>query len=783
MSEASLTRNFNTILSIDPLLEFWREKMAPQCEYLSAMFETFEKRVKGTPELQGDINQPDIAARHTDILAPLMMVAFPFSTWDTEITAAFRPFKHQALFYTPTFSKLLMDGEGKLAGTFKDDSEPMDYQRLLRAYALILKRLYGIDQGQVESPLIRIVSDPQTGLKRHLQIIHDFQFVRVQTVGNPRKLSDPERDRLIENIADPEALIRLLPPADFIFRGFVVLRAIDVTESEITSALERDLIDRESIFSADGFTQVQDRLRILFGQPDMKAGLAALQGDQVLILNDGHRTDANCLFTNSSHIPLSQVENSIWGQAAKYKEIRRIADLAREPDLSPVEKEIMAHGIRSMLIAPLHFGGQVIGLFSLKSKRPNALGAVESEKMGHIAPLFSMALKRGLDDMNNKIQAIIKEKCTAVHPSVEWRFHKAAMDHMDRLREGKPSEMEPIIFKDVIPLFGQSDIRGSSEARVESIQADLTEQLTLAGEIMKQAARVKSWPLIDEFSYRIEKRIGLIKAGLSTEEESAIAAFLQSEVVPSFAELRAIGPGVSHAIDVYTQAVDPVLGMVYRRRKAFEESVSLLNERLSAYLDQEQAEAQQIFPHYFEKHQTDGIDYVIYIGASMHPQGKDNPFFLKNLMLWQMKVACGLALQTRQVRPELKVPLDTCHLILVNHAPLSIRFRYDEKRFDVDGAYDVRHEIIKSRLDKAKILGGRERLTQPDRIAIVYSRPKEGWAIRRHIEYLQSREHLLDDLETIDLEDLPGVRGLKAIRVGVNLEAAAVSQEIRRMAG
>jgi hypothetical protein len=166
----------------------------------------------------------------------------------------------------------------------------------------------------------------------------------------------------------------------------------------------------------------------------------------------------------------------------------------------------------------------------------------------------------------------------------------------------------------------------------------------------------------------------------------------------------------------------------------------------------------------------------------MHPQGKDNPFFLKNLMLWQMKVACGLALQTRQVRPELKVPLDTCHLILVNHAPLSIRFRYDEKRFDVDGAYDVRHEIIKSRLDKAKILGGRERLTQPDRIAIVYSRPKEGWAIRRHIEYLQSREHLLDDLETIDLEDLPGVRGLKAIRVGVNLEAAA-AQEIRRMAG
>ena len=94
--------------------------------------------------------------------------------------------------------------------------------------------------------------------------------------------------------------------------------------------------------------------------------------------------------------------------------------------------------------------------------------------------------------MNNEVQAIIKEKCTAVHQSVEWRFRNAAVDHMERLRQGKPSEMEPIIFKGVIPLFGQSDIRGSSEARVHSIQADLTEQLSLAGTIMRRAVEIKS---------------------------------------------------------------------------------------------------------------------------------------------------------------------------------------------------------------------------------------------------------------------------------------------------
>jgi hypothetical protein len=66
-------------------------------------------------------------------------------------------------------------------------------------------------------------------------------------------------------------LTALLPPEAFILRGFTVVRAVDVTESEVTSALERDLIDQESIFSTDGFTRLQSRLRTLFGQPELKA--------------------------------------------------------------------------------------------------------------------------------------------------------------------------------------------------------------------------------------------------------------------------------------------------------------------------------------------------------------------------------------------------------------------------------------------------------------------------------------------------------------------------------
>ena len=225
------------------------------------------------------------------------------------------------------------------------------------------------------------------------------------------------------------------------------------------------------------------------------------------------------------------------------------------------------------------------------------------------------------------------------------------------------------------------------------------------------------------------------------------------------------------------------MGTVYGLRRDFEESVSILNERLTTYLDQEEADAQAIFPHFFERHRTDGVDYLIYIGASLMEEGDFNNLYLKNLRLWQLKVACGMAWLTEQLKSSLKIPLDTAHLVLVQDTPLSIRFRFDEKRFDVDGAYDIRHEIIKSRLDKAVVKGGRERLTQPGKIAIVYSHPDEALEMGRHIDFLRSEGYLSGDPETLELEDLPGVQGLRSLRVGVNLESQALSQRVKSMAG
>src|SRR5262249_62091743 len=102
-----------------------------------------------------------------------------------------------------------------------------------------------------------------------------------------------------------------------------------------------------------------------------------------------------------------------------------------------------------------------------------------------------------------------------------------------------------------------------------------------------------------------------------------------------------------------------------------------------------------------------------------------SPRVLSTLGLGQVMGGAGPAEGVDRARPRLPEPLETTNLILVQHAPLSIRFRFDEKRFDVDGAYNVRYEIMKKRIDKAVVRGTTERVTQPGKIAIVYSQEAE----------------------------------------------------------
>jgi hypothetical protein len=223
-------------------------------------------------------------------------------------------------------------------------------------------------------------------------------------------------------------------------------------------------------------------------------------------------------------------------------------------------------------------------------------------------------------------------------------------------------------------------------------------------------------------------------------------------------------------VDDYFKKMDLQNGEFHRNLNAYETTVQKITNSLVAYFDLEVERQQSIYPFYYEKYRTDGVEYNIYAGQSIVPTQPFDPIFLKNLRLWQVASMANIARSNFEMLSTLPIPLRTTQLILVNDYTIDISFRKDERRFDVEGSYNIRYEILKKRIDKARIKSSLERLTQPDKIAIVYSNHSEVEEYIQHINFLQSKDVLTDTMETLELENLQGVSGLKALRVGVNYE-------------
>src|SRR5262249_42803116 len=100
------------------------------------------------------------------------------------------------------------------------------------------------------------------------------------------------------------------------------------------------------------------------------------------------------------------------------------------------------------------------------------------------------------------------------------------------------------------------------------------------------------------------------------------------------------------------------------------------------------------------------------------------------------------------------------------------------KRFDVDGAYDIRYEIVKKGIDKAVVEGTSDRVTQPGKIAIIYSQSPEAREYRGYIEYLQNLGYLTSEAEELDLGELQGVQGPRALRAAVAVENLVILRRV-----
>jgi len=392
-------------------------------------------------------------------------------------------------------------------------------------------------------------------------------------------------------------------------------------------------------------------------------------------------------------------------------------------------------------------------------------------KLHEAMPYVAQLIKATVDDFHHRITNIVNEKFTALQPSVRWKFNEAAWHYMhNAFVQKREPELESIRFEKVYPLFGAVDIRNSSVERNMAAREDLHYNLSLLIETFKKIKNTYRLDLIDEMIFKSRKWLNTISESLTPQEEYRLNNFLENEVSVALQHIRKIQPITAGIIDEYFESLDGKTGETHKNRRDLETSMQMINKAIVDYLDEVKNDLQEPYPCYFEKFRTDGVEYDIYVGQSIAPDIPFDVLYLKNLRLWQLKSMAAIYKMVKSLEPRMPRRLHITQLIFINAEPIDIGFRNDEKRFDVEGGYNIRYQVIKKRIDKVHLKDSTERLTQPGKIALVYFNKEDAEEYISYINFLQEQDVLENDLEYLDLEELQGVNGLKALRVGINLD-------------
>ncbi|CAL2089634.1 GAF domain-containing protein [Tenacibaculum sp. 190524A05c] len=720
------------------------------------------------PELIEGFSDFSLLEKHEEIIDLVLDPLFPEILTQNEIKAATVPFSFTCFKFTERFENIL-DNAGKdylfEVRNFEPDA------MYIYACTLILGTIYGRNV-DLKRPFYFDIPDVNTGFTRHYRVAFNGDFMDITPTENAPKITEDDIKLLLDNFDNIDIWREKFPPNSYIFKGFGIMNLFDVTTDETINSIQNNLIGREDESMTE---KIRNNLRDFFGIGDLKVGYSVYD---IAHLDEGHvkvKRSESILLTDERQITCDKYFcNHIINKIFVENESIVISDADHYKKLSGGNNfslNLEEKGIKSIILIPIKTAtNQDLLLLEMASPRAYELNSVNKQKLKDIIPMFKAAAERNSEEYLNILEATIQEFYTSIHPSVKWRFYEAAENYQNALLDkDEDAKIEKIAFHDVYPLFGQSDIKGSSIARNTAIKQDLTKQLNSAIHVLREACKKEKLPIYDELMYRVEDYLIEVNKGMKAGDEVAILDFLKRDIYPVFNHVKEINDELTQVVNEYLDQLDDNLQVVYEKRKDYENSVTKLNDKLAKFIDKKQEEAQKIFPHYFERYKTDGVEYNMYIGQSITKQHKYDSLYLYNLRLWQLQTTYEMENVAYKLRDKLDHDLRVASLILVHSNPLSIEFRMDEKQFDVDGAYNIRYEIIKKRIDKAHIKGTTERLTVPGKIAIVYSQDKDADEYLKYIKFLQSKNQL-GKVELLELEDLQGVSGLKAIRVEVIYE-------------
>lgn len=713
-----------------------------------------------------DIHQYDELLEHMYMCLSSPMAAEHELAWALSF-----PLQPVLLYGTDLFYEL-MDGRNEYQEIYQA-SKTADEDRIERLkfiYTLILKRLYNF-KVPVNSEQFRGATNPATGLEEYYGININMEFIDITVKGELPQINFKELYTKLNDGVGYEILEGMLPLNLFRFRGIATITVTDITARKAVENILKVRLASNPGNEDDSYKRVMQSLKTLVRNNNIEFDLFPF-----VRVNDepvwGYaKGGTGVLFSVWGEDRLS-IEN-FQKQAKGYSANPQF--FFSEDITEPIEKEtaFLGHfrklGVRSLALMPVFNKHKLVGVLCMHTWKDCTF---DEGVLALLEPAISAIEQLSqvyIDEFDLEIENIVKEQFTSIQSSVQWKFNEAAWQYLYNRKKGLPVKPKPICFNDVYPLYGAVDIRNSTVERNKAIIADMDGQLGNLLDILTSLQTYDQSALMEELIFKSKRwREDVLKQEqLQAADESNLNIFFTEEITPYLEHLSAQENGISGIIDPYLHTFKNGTGNLHVNRLALDTAMQMINNAVSDYFESQKGVLQQSYPCYFEKFRTDGVEYDIYIGQSIAPDKTFNHFHLKNLRLWQLTSMAAIAKITHELIPQMPNQLFTTQLIFVHDNMINIGFRADERKFDVEGAYSIRYQMIKKRIDKVHIRDTEERLTQPDKIVLIYFDKSDIRDYLPFIQYLQEKQVLKDDLEELLLEDLQGLSGLKALRIGV----------------
>jgi hypothetical protein len=758
-------------VSFGPYLKYLEQQMQKAEGTKAGFYRFIIRKFRQHKALCQPVTDLSILQQHTDLLELVETTIFPLTHDDgNDLFALTPPLAFEMFYYSDAMYHLMAD---KKTGFIKPIHENFPKESFVKRkkaflYSLILEKFYDIHQ-EVDLNMVFPVWDEQKTLTRYFNVKIDRRFTDVICNGPLPAIAPGTLKELQSRTFDTEALKELLPLDNFSLEGFAVLRIEDVTVQESIEQIKNTILGIQELDESEVFDYITGSLKTLLGENELEVGLLPFLSVNNRFVIDEENSSRSVMMKSGCDRMADDSSYSL--MAAQYE---------KNPDpivLSTITEEVVKEmpwvsslfewGIRGYLLLPLYTRAKIVGVLEIAARKPGLLTAAFIAKLQPAQPLLGQVLQHSIEVFDNRIEQVIREKFTSLQPSVEWKFADVAWDFIRSRGADNHASIGNVVFDEVYPIYGAVDIRNSSVERNAAIQKDHLRHLEILHTTLNGLSSHVQISLLEEMIFKCSKWHSSISEVLNAEDEIKITGFFDNDVKPLLNHFRNYQGEVADIVQEYFRQADPQNGIVHHHRSDYEQSVELINTTLIKYLDKERKTLQKSYPNYFEKYKTDGIEYNIYIGQSIAPDKPFDELYLKNLHLWQLSSMAEIARITHTLLPQMKIPLHTTQLILIHSNSISISFRRDERRFDVEGAYNIRYEIMKKRIDKVHIKETGERLTQPGKIALVYSNQKEAQEYIKYIEYLQEKQLLDTNLEYLDLEEVQGLLGLRALRVGV----------------